>query len=477
LATFGVAKEELLPLEADHVRLSKFFGADDINYVRLLGVLERWTSDIMKERTTNQDEETHYFLNTENSESQQQLPVSSSTFWSSPIEIIVGTERRSADAVVDMEATENVLSYESAMAYEQQIHTFENQEAGESLGYADVLFCFRNGVTIQQRRFMVKVSSLHPVILAGSAVNGTAPIEIDSTEIGLSSPLLTPFVSNPTQTLQISRKGVVSAGLMNQREDSFTVLDQIEANEKPLLRGTNGPSLASSLPLHPFQENAKQAATILLSSSSLNDKATTPVTTVAQTALNSSLTTVPAAVPDAAGWTSTQTIAATAVGVAGGALVGQVVSTFTTRQSLAVSREALDISRQSAAASGRSATAAENTLELNRQVFNLKGSAGPSSGTNPTDDDEPPPFGGSHRGIMNNSTATSLGGYRAGSSYEAPATTTRPQYEWSVDDTTFHLQTRPPVPHNMKQSLKGKEVNRFNDSSGQYKGEHLYRFS
>jgi hypothetical protein len=469
------------------VRLSKCFGADDINYVRLLGVLERWTSDILKERTTNQDEETHYSLKTENSESQQQLPVPGSTFWSSSIEIMVGTERRSADAVVDMEATENVLSYESAMAYEQQIHTFENQEAGESLGYADILFCFRNGVTIQQRRFVVKVSSLHPVILAGSAVNGTAPIEIDSTEIGLgafiSGPLLTPFVSNPTQTLQISQQGVVSAGLMNQREDSFTALDQIETIGQTLLEGTNSPSLASSLPLHPFQENAKQTTTILPSSSSLNDKATTPVTAVAQTALNSSLTAVPAAVTDAAGWTSTQTIAATAVGVAGGALVSQVVSNFTNRQSLAVSRAALDVSRQSAAASGRSATAAENAVELSGRVFkynqcrDLKGSAGLPPGTNPTDDDELPPFGGSQPGIIKNSTATSLDGYSAGLSCGAPATTTRPQYEWSVDDTTFHLQASSPVPHNMKQSLKGKEVNRFNDGNGQYKGEHLYRFS
>ena len=41
-ATFGLAEEELIPLESDHLRLSKFSSRDDINYKRISGKLRQW---------------------------------------------------------------------------------------------------------------------------------------------------------------------------------------------------------------------------------------------------------------------------------------------------------------------------------------------------------------------------------------------------------------------------------------------------
>lgn len=48
-ATFGLAGEELIPLESDHLRLSKFSSHDDINYKRISGKLQQWVRKIVEE--------------------------------------------------------------------------------------------------------------------------------------------------------------------------------------------------------------------------------------------------------------------------------------------------------------------------------------------------------------------------------------------------------------------------------------------
>lgn len=48
-ATFGLAEEITLPLDADHRHLSKFLDNNDINYIRVFGLLQQWIKQIIEE--------------------------------------------------------------------------------------------------------------------------------------------------------------------------------------------------------------------------------------------------------------------------------------------------------------------------------------------------------------------------------------------------------------------------------------------
>jgi hypothetical protein len=48
-AIFGLAEDITLPLDTDHRHLNKFLDNNDINYIRVLGVLKQWVKQIIEE--------------------------------------------------------------------------------------------------------------------------------------------------------------------------------------------------------------------------------------------------------------------------------------------------------------------------------------------------------------------------------------------------------------------------------------------
>ena len=472
-AAFGLVNEIVLPLEADHAHLPKFHSDRDINYIRISGVIERWSNLITG---------THPHL-TAQLGSILRIPG-----------IRDSTEGRALRKSEDGIAPDTKLPPLYHLAPSQSDPTLlsggngnETTAASSSRDDGDVI----GPNTILPplpgpRQFSGEEDSISTTESKDKGASSSGnPNETNSNLTLHPPPRLRLFQTDKDREISLEAKfkapliGSSGSGTREGDTNRNTVLPHLKltgSSKSPVdvehtqsvqspINGQFGQFMSepeeyrSSLP----KVGGNGISSILPPFPSSNPSLPSVPPSKAGKAIANGLQTASSAAVAASAWDPPAVAATVGAGVAGAALLVQGIGAMTARETLGVSREALLTSRRAAIASGNSASIAKAALELNREVFEWNKAKGLNVGvgkkkTPGGGGGEPSSYGGA--GTLDGSTFPSLEEF----SREFHGT---PGFQDSSEDEEggdeWNSVVRPPTYSTLeetKQKGKGKEVMR-----------------
>ena len=427
------------------------------------------------------------------------------------IDVDVGDRIMTVNAVVDMDGALDFISRTFIDANGLEMDVAEYYPHPDALGSVKVRFSFGRGRRIQLRRFLVVCGLTYSIILAGS-VGGMAEL----TSPNLSSRQMSSASKDQKadrRPLDLSVDGEDSRLLHSARhvtEEASDHIDLASASEGDHIPHTQQPSLPllrdkfhhvktqkshgsldSTFKRHAENNSVSEARALephrdfqlhsLREPKRITGRDMSLLSDFVPRNPEKILQTGGEATDAIAKWTPANTLGTVASVLAGGSLGVQVQNASTARQALGVSKSALDRSTELAAASRKSVLTADQSLQLNRDIFaynkqkdaaakkrrmDFGGSSGGSSTFSPLEDlkahassgyspdssssSEPPPRLDTKRKRRRNRDATASRATRNASESSHGSAAAR------NDENDFSLeQSMPEIPGGVYDSLRG----------------------
>ena len=521
-------------MEADHLNLGRVYGEDDVNWARIMSALRRCVDTHFRKpsgvahrpsetensvigdilpgidagRTISQDPDP-----TINPHALQQSPSDNLLRSQIPaqIDVDVGDKIVTVDAVVDMDGALDFISRTFVDANGLEMDVADYYPHPDALGSVKVRFSFGRGRRMQIRRLLAVRNLAYSIILAGS-LGGSGEL----TAPNLSSHQMSSASKDPEadrRPLHLSGDGEDSRLLhparhvTEQASDHIdlasasegNIVPHIEQVSLPLLRDNSYPakipksndSVDSTFKRHAETTSASGGRDLepYHESQSLSLREPKRTTGRDMSVLSDIVPRNPEKILQTGGgatdaivkWSPANTLGTVASVLAGGSLGIQIQNASTARRALGVSKSALDRSTELAAASGKSVLTADQSLQLNRDIFaynkqkdaaakkrrmDLGGSSGGSSIFSPLEDlkahassgyspdssssSEPPPRLDTRRKRRRHRDATTSHATQTAS--ESLHGSTAPRN----DETDFlSEQSMPDVPRSVYESLRG----------------------
>ena len=516
------------------MNLGRVYDEDDVNWVRIMSALRRCVDTHFRKpsgvahrpyetensvigdilpiiaagRTTSQDPDP-----TINPHALQQSPSDNLLRSQIPaqIDVDVGDKIVTVDAVVDMDGALDFISRTFIDANGLEMDVADYYPHPDALGSVKVRFSFGRGRRMQIRRLLAVRNLAYSIILAGSAGGSgelTAPNLSSHQMISASKdpeadrrPLHLSVDGEDSHLLHPARHVTEQASdhidLASTSEGD--IVPHIEQLSLPLLRDNFHPAKTPVSHDSVDSTSKRHAETISVSggrdlepyyesqSLSLREPKRTPgrdmslLSDIVPRSPEKILQTGGGATDAIAKWSPANTLGTVASVLAGGSLGIQIQNASTARRALGVSKSALDRSTELAAASGKSVLTADQSLQLNRDIFaynkqkdaaankrrmDLGGSSGGSSTFSPLEDlkahassgyspdssssSEPPPRLDTRRKRRRHRDATTSHATPTASESSHGSTAPRNDEKDSLSE-----QSMPEIPRSVYESLRG----------------------